>query len=123
MKIKTNMPKALRPFYKEELMEAKIAFAEKAYQLSWHHLERAHILGQPYPVPHMAVHWRMLCFGIKLKNGKEILGQLPRLLFGGVKSFVGKIPLGNTGGADVPMLQPMEIAEDLQVIIRKTTGL
>jgi hypothetical protein len=44
----------------------------------------------------------MLRFGIKIKDRREIIGQIPRLLVGGVKSFVGKIPVGNTGGANVP---------------------
>jgi len=59
----------------------------------------------------------MLKFGIRLKNTKEVLGQIPRLLIGGVKSFVGKVPVGNTGGANVPPLLPMEIPKDLQEII------
>ena len=46
------------------------------------------------------VHWLMLRFGIKIKSSKEVLGQIPRLMVGGVKSFVGKIPVGNTGGAN-----------------------
>ncbi len=120
MKIHVSMPKALKTFYREELLQAKIEFDKKHYQQSWRHLERAHILGQPYPVEHTAVHWKMLKFGIKLKNNWEIIGQIPRLLFGGVKSFVGKIPVGNTGGANVPPLQPMEIPEDLAAIINKT---
>ncbi|MBL0236123.1 MAG: heavy metal translocating P-type ATPase [Saprospiraceae bacterium] len=33
----------------------------------------------------------MLLFGIKTKNTKEIIGQIPRLLVGGLKSFVGNI--------------------------------
>jgi hypothetical protein len=60
----------------------------------------------------------MLVFGIKLKNSKEIIGQIPRLLIGGVKSFVGKIPVGNSGGANVPPLQPMQIEDDLLLIIK-----
>jgi hypothetical protein len=60
----------------------------------------------------------MLKFGIKIKNRKEILGQLPRLILGGVKSFVGVIPRGNTGGANVPGLKPMEIPEDLQEMLK-----
>ncbi len=117
MKVNTTMPEALLPFYREELLLAKKEFAEKHFQQSWRHLERAHILGQPYPIAHTAVHWKMLRFGIKIKNRKEIIGQIPRLLVGGVKSFVGKIPVGNTGGANVPPLQPMEIPEDLQILI------
>lgn len=117
MNIHTKMPKALRPFYRNELDTALAAFENNNYQLSWHHLERAHILGQPYPVVHTSVHWKMLLFGIKIKNTREIIGQIPRLVFGGVKSFVGKIPVGNTGGANVPPLKPMEIPGDLKTII------
>ena len=113
MKIHTVMPKALKPFYAAELLLAKNAFAAKHFQQSWRHLERAHILGQPYPLEHTAVHWKMLRFGISIKNTKEVFGQIPRLLVGGVKSFVGNIPVGNTGGANVPPLQPMEIPEDI----------
>jgi len=122
MKFNTTMPGRLKTFYREELQQAKKTFAEKHYQQSWQHLERAHILAQPYPFEHTAVHWKMLRFGIKLKNRKEITGQLPRLLVGGVKSFVGKIPVGNTGGANVPPLKPMEIPGDLLEIINDHSG-
>jgi len=120
MKIFTSMPKTLKPYYQDELSKAQSALLKNELQKSWHHLERAHILGQPYPVAHTAVHWKMLKFGIKMKKGKEIIGQLPRLIFGGIKSFVGKIPVGNTGGANVPPLKPMEIPEDLTSIINNT---
>ncbi len=122
MKIHTSMPVALKPFYRQELLLAKTEFDKKHYQQSWRHLERAHILGQPYPAAHTAVHWKMLKFGIKIKNSKEIIAQIPRLLIGGVKSFVGKIPVGNTGGANAPALRPMEIPEDLMILI-KAAGL
>ncbi|CAF0861324.1 unnamed protein product [Rotaria sordida] len=49
----------------------------------------------------------------------EVIGQLPRLLLGGVKSFVGKVPIGNTGGANVPGFQPIEIPEELKQIMNK----
>ena len=120
MQFYTTMPKALKPFYKNELIQADNAFQKMHYQQSWRHLERAHILGQPYPVAHTAVHWKMLRFGIKVKNFKEVIGQIPRLIFGGVKSFVGHIPLGNTGGANVPPLKPMQIPADLVAIINKS---
>lgn len=117
MSIHIKMPEALQPFYKKELRSAFTAFKNNDYRLSWHHLERAHILGQPYPLEHTLVHWKMLLFGIRIKNTREIIGQVPRLIFGGVKSFVGKIPVGNTGGANVPPLKPMEIPGDLKTII------
>ena len=59
----------------------------------------------------------MLRFGIKIKSTKEVLGQIPRLLFGGVKSFVGKVPIGNPGGSNVPPLKPFDIPDDLKKIL------
>lgn len=111
------MPERLKSFYKSELSAATLAFSKGELQNSWNHLERAHILAQPYPVQHTVVHWKMLQFGIHIKNLREVVGQIPRLLLGGVKSFVGKVPVGNTGGANVPPLRPMEIPADLALII------
>lgn len=113
------MPSGLKPFYQRELKVAREAFENKKTVVCWHHLERAHVLAQPYPAQHTYVHWRMLVFGIRIKNIQEIVGQIPRLIFGGVKSFVGQIPTGNTGGANVPPLQKMEIEPDLLAIIQK----
>jgi len=61
----------------------------------------------------------MLQYGIQIKNRKEIVGQIPRLIFGGVKSFVGKIPVGNPGGANVPPLKSFTIEKELQEIFSK----
>lgn len=113
------MPEGLKPHYTNELDLFKTTFKDNNFQVAWRHLERAHILGQPYPWQHTAVHWKMLIFGIHIKNWHEVLGQIPRLLVGGVKSFVGKIPVGNTGGANVPPLKPMEIPEDLAILLKQ----
>lgn len=118
MKFNTAMPSALKPYFRNEIVAAENAFSQQQFQQSWNHLERAHILGQPYPYEHSLAHWKMLVFGIKLKNIKEITGQIPRLLVGGVKSFVGQIPVGNTGGANVPPLKQMDIPADLSEIIK-----
>jgi hypothetical protein len=119
MKINTTMPNTLKPFFKKELEIAVRCFSVNDFSSSWYHLERAHILGQPYPYHHTLVHWKMLCFGVKIKDMREIVGQIPRLLVGGVKSFVGEIPIGNTGGANVPPLQSMEIPFELKRIIEE----
>ena len=108
------MPEGLKPHYHKELHDYTVAVGKSQWQQAWRHLERAHVIGQAYPYQHSQVHWLMLKFGIRIKNGKEILGQIPRLLVGGVKSFVGTIPVGNTGGVNVPPLRHMEIPEDLQ---------
>ena len=123
MKLYFNIPKTLHPFFKAELKKAKILLKEGKLQKCWRHYERAHIIGQRYPLQHSYVHWQMLKFCIKIKSTKEVLGQLTRLVFGGIKSFVGAIPIGNTGGANVPPLKPMEIPEDLQIIITQANML
>jgi hypothetical protein len=116
MKFNTILPDKLRPFYDLELANYRSEYSSGNLTKAWTHLERAHILGQKYPFAHTFVHWKMLQFGIKIKSGKEIFGQIPRLLVGGVKSFVGKIPVGNPGGANVPPLKPFPIEKELQDI-------
>lgn len=115
------MPAKLKPFFNQELELAALSFAQQNLQQSWRHLERAHIIGQPYPYQHSLVHWKMLQFAVAIKDTQEVIGQLPRLLVGGVKSFVGTIPVGNTGGANVPPLKTMEIPKDLLTIIQSNT--
>ena len=113
------MPASLKTFYNKELESYSIHFVNKNLQNAWHHLERAHIIGQQYPYEHTYVHFKMLQFGFRIKSNKEIIGQIPRLLLGGVKSFVGKIPVGNPGGANVPPLKSFPIEQGLQEIFAK----
>ena len=119
MRLNTVMPKALRPYFQEELHAYQQALAGGQLQVAWRHLERAHVIGQAYPWAHSYVHWKMLQFGIQIKNSKEVIGQIPRLLVGGVKSFVGKVPVGNTGGADIPPLKRLPIDPQITAIFKK----
>jgi hypothetical protein len=119
MKFNTKMPSTLKPYFLKELKYYKTALTDNDLQMAWRHLEKAHVIGQAYPYQHSYVHWKMFLFGIKIKDMKEIVGQIPRLLAGGVKSFVGKIPVGNTGGASVPPLQSLPIEEDVAEIFKK----
>jgi hypothetical protein len=118
MKFYWVMPEGLKVHYRKELELYKVEMNKGNLSLAWRHLERAHILGQPWPQEHTHVHWIMLKFGFRIKDTREIVGQIPRLIVGGVKSFVGHIPVGNTGGADVPPLRPMEIPDDLKAIMQ-----
>lgn len=119
MKLYTSLPKGLKPYYEIELEKYRKEYTVGNLKIAWNHLERAHILGQKYPFAHTFVHWKMLQFGFKIKSPKEIIGQIPRLVFGGIKSFVGKIPVGNPGGANVPPLKPFPIEKELQEIFIK----
>ncbi len=119
MKFYTSIPKILASFYKIELAKYQTEYSNGNLKNAWNHLERAHIIGQRYPYNHTYVHWKMLQFGIKIKSRKEVIGQIPRLIFGGIKSFVGNIPVGNPGGANVPPLKPFPIEKELEDIFIK----
>ncbi|WP_235297058.1 DUF3703 domain-containing protein [Portibacter marinus] len=119
MKLYIIMPEKLKPFYNTEMKKFSTEYRNGKIGNAWVHLERAHIIGQRYPFVHSYVHWKMMQFGFRIKNRREILGQIPRLIFGGIKSFVGTVPIGNPGGADVPALKPFKIPNDLQEIFKK----
>ncbi len=119
MNLYTRIPTLLRICFDKEIQLYRDRLSENRLTEAWSHLERAHILGQSYPIEHTYAHWLMLKFGIRIKDRKEIIGQIPRLMIGGVKSFVGKIPVGNSGGASVSALKPMEIPSDLKEILDK----
>ena len=119
MRLNTRMPTRLRPYFKAEINAYYEALKEVKLKQAWHHLERAHVIGQAYPWEHSYAHWKMLLFGIRIKNTKEVLGQLPRLLVGGVKSFVGKVPVGNTGGANIPPLKRLPIDAEIEALFEK----
>ncbi|NHE56668.1 DUF3703 domain-containing protein [Cyclobacterium plantarum] len=119
MNINTSMPQKLKPFFQKEISDYRENLQYGNLQKAWEHLERAHILGQAFPWQHTYVHWKMLIFGIKIKSFREVIGQIPRLLVGGVKSFVGRIPVGNTGGANVPPLKPLPIDKEILEIFTK----
>lgn len=80
---------------------------------AFHHAERAHVLGQPWPGPHTHAHWLMLRIGLKRRDGREIFGQIIRLAAGGLLTMIGRVPEGNTGGANVSPEKPMPVAPDL----------
>ena len=119
MKFNTTIPLGLRTFYLDELSLYRLSFLSGNLPQAWHHLERSHILGQSYPLEHTYTHWLMLKFGLRQRNIKEVLGQVLRLLVGGWKSFIGHVPIGNTGGSNVPPLKRMEMPEDIVKILNQ----
>lgn len=80
-------------------------------------LERAHVLGQLDFVPHVRVHLRMLWVGWAARDRREVAGQLMRIALVPVGHLVGRLPAGNTGGANVSAFKPMTVSPDLQRLI------
>ncbi len=105
--------------YRSTMAEARRAYATRDLNRCFALLERAHILGQPWVIPHTVSHWMMLQVGWRRRDSREIGGQLLRLAFGGLLSAFGILPEGNTGGADVPAKKPMPLPDDLVAICRR----
>ncbi len=117
MKFNTKIPKHIKQAYNEELKQYSFCLENKRFGNAWFHLERSHIIGQSYPIEHTYSHWLMLKFGFRQKDTKEVFGQIIRLLVGGWKSFINHVPLGNTGGANVPPLKRMPIPNDIEKLL------
>ena len=104
----------LRDHISSEIAAADAAYRAGAWQESFRHLERAHVLGQASTFDHTRVHWRMLKIGWKTGDGREIFGQVIRIIGAATKTAFGIYPKGNTGGANVYFFKPMPIPDDLQ---------
>jgi hypothetical protein len=95
--------------------ELRAARADPAREFA--HLERAHVLGQASTREHVRVHWRMLTWAWRHRDAREFFGQVLRLSGAATKTFIGMVPTGNTGGANVSAVKPMPIDPELAAII------
>jgi hypothetical protein len=97
--------------------ELRRARSDEPVEQRWAALERAHILSQRWPIPHVRSHAAMIRLAIHERDTRELLGQALRLVVAGPASAVGKYPPGNTGRARVSATLPMPIAEDLAELL------
>jgi hypothetical protein len=111
------MKPKLRAYFEEELRQSDQAELAGDLPRAWRHLERAHVLSQAHAGPHVRAHVRMFLFGCRRRDVHEMLGQLARILVAGPGSWLGRAPLGNTGGANVGITTPMPIPEDLRAML------
>lgn len=102
-----------REAFAREAVAAKQALAAGDLDEAFRRLERAHILGQPWAGAHSWTHWMMLQIGWRRRDRREVRGQVLRLAAGGALSRLGRLPVGNTGGANVPPEEPMPLPSDL----------
>ncbi|MEQ9447362.1 MAG: DUF3703 domain-containing protein, partial [Rhodospirillaceae bacterium] len=76
-----------------------------------------HILGQRSTAQHVRVHLLMVRWAVRNHNMREVLGQFTRVIGAATKTWIGLVPTGNTGGADVSAFKPMAIPDDLAELI------
>jgi hypothetical protein len=84
---------------------------------AWRHLERAHVLAQPFVVAHVGSHWAMLRRAVGERDRTEVVGQLVRVVLAGPASAVGRIPVGNPGRARIPLDAEAPVPADLASIL------
>lgn len=83
----------------------------------WLLLEAAHIVGQTRFFPHLQVHCLMLSLAWERRMPKEILGQLFRIALVPLGHLFRRLPIGNSGRADISAFRAMAPStEVLQVM-------
>jgi len=111
------MTKTLQQALVQELETVQELWRQEKYSTAFTHLETAHVLGQRYFLWHLRIHFWMLRVGWAQKDGREIRGQLWRLLLTPLGHLTGRLPIGNTGGANISAFKPMPIPKKLQAIL------
>jgi len=66
---------------------------------------------------HVRSHVGMLAVGWQRRDGREVLGQLTRIIAAALFSRIW-VPDGNTGGANVSALLKMSLPNDLAAILQ-----
>ncbi len=108
----------LQQAYETETSAALSQYNADIMDQAFIHLERAHILGQQYPLAHARTHWWMLKVGWRRRDVVEMIGQMPRIVGALLFSRLW-VPIGNTGGARVPPFKSMPIPEDLHALLMR----
>ena len=108
------MDEELKSAFEKEMSLGRKFFSRAEYKVAFSHFERAHVLGQFFVFPHVRSHIWMFFIGIRTGDFREIRGQLVRIPLGMIGSALGKVPLGNTGGANIKLSTTMPIPDDLK---------
>lgn len=106
-----------------QAFEMEMAAAVRQYEmgqmdLSFKHLEVAHVLGQRDVAPHIVTHWWMLKIGLRRRSASEVTGQGARIILGALGSSVGVVPTGNTGGTNISMFARLPIDQTLHDLMK-----
>lgn len=113
------MANVLQQAFEQELSEARALWSQGRFKEAFARLERAHVLGQRRFIWHTRTHWWMLRVGWAQRDAREVAGQLWRLFLTPLGHLTGRLPIGNTGGANVSAFQPMPIPAELEAILKQ----
>lgn len=113
----TRFSDSIRPYIQQEVERSRQYRAVGDINKEFEYLENAHVIGQESTYYHVYAHWKMLQWGIRNQNIKEVLGQLLRIVGAAATTAIGLVPHGNTGGSNVSPFQRMPIQPRLSTII------
>jgi hypothetical protein len=105
------------PAVAAELDAAEACQRQGLFAEAFHHLERAHVLGQASTLEHVRVHLRMLHWSLQQGDPREALGQLFRIAGATTMTVFGLVPRGNTGGSNVSAFHSMPVPADLAALL------
>lgn len=91
----------------DHLLAAFARDADAPPAARWHWLEAAHVLGQTTLSLHWRSHRAMLRYALQLRDLREAGGQVLRLALVPLGHALARLPIGNTGRAQVSALAPM----------------
>ena len=114
--MKPNSPRAMA--FDAAMAEARHHLAKAQPMAAMPLLQRAHVLAQPDIALHLRVHVLMFQVAWALRDGRELRGQVLRLLLTPIGHLSGRLPLGNTGTSDVSAYQPMALSPDLDRLLK-----
>lgn len=112
-----SMSVNLRHHFDLAVQQSQEARGRGDLKSAWQLLERAHVIGQAWIAPHLRSHWAMLKLGWFARDGGEVVGQVLRLALVIPGTWLGRLPLGNTGGSNVNPFRPMPLPEDLRQLL------
>ena len=102
--------------YEQEVQRADEALARDDFETAFRHLERAHVLAQRITGRHTFIHWRMLLAGLRRRDLREAIGQVPRIVASILFSRLW-VPRGNSGRSRVSAFAPMPVPADLRHLV------
>lgn len=96
----------------KELTSYTQARSEKNYEQCVHHLGRAHVLSQRNWFRHIYVHFLMLEYSWARRDWREVMGQIIRLVATVPGHLFKKLPIGNTGWSNIPIMKRLPLPND-----------
>ena len=115
--------------YDAAMAAARASLTLSSPALALAQLERAHVLGQRDFIRHWRdfirhwhVHGLMLRAAWQLADGRELRGQLLRLALVPLGHLFKRLPMGNTGRANVSAFAPMAVPADVQRLLGDAHG-